>query len=96
MSGARFKSLDPCWATYTCHLSGGEDAGQQEHFHRNSEDEDERKRQRSLGGHDSPQDCQTHHLDAGEHVHPQRADLDEQRVISQSNCQSNGCYGDSC
>lgn len=85
-------SLEPRWATYTCHLSGGEDARQQERFYRNSEDEDERKRQRSLGGHDGPQDGQTHQLDAGEHVHPQRADLEGQRVITQSDTRSGGAF----
>lgn len=33
------------WSTYTCHLSGGEDAWQQEHLDRDSQDEDEGERQ---------------------------------------------------
>lgn len=32
------------WSTYACHLSGGEDARQQEHLYRNGEDKDERER----------------------------------------------------
>lgn len=66
----------PRWPTYTRHLSAGENAGQQQHLDRHGEDEDEGERQRGLGGHDGPQQRQTHHLDAGEQVHPQRPDLE--------------------
>lgn len=64
------------WPTYTCHLSGGEDAAQQEHLDGDGEDEDEGESQRRLGGHNSPQDPQTHQLDAGEQMHPQRTNLE--------------------
>lgn len=69
------------WSTYTCHLSGGEDAWQQEHLDRDSQDEDEGERQRRLGGHDGPQRRQTHQLDAGEQMHPQRTYLEGAKPI---------------
>ncbi len=65
------------WLTYTCNLSDGEDAAQEEHLDGDGEDEDEGESQRRLGRHDSPQDSQTHHLDAGEEMHAQRTDLQE-------------------
>lgn len=64
------------WSTYTRHLPGVENAGQHEHLHGDSEDEDEGESQRRLGGHNSPKDAQTHQLDAGEQMHPQRTNLE--------------------
>lgn len=67
----------PQWLTYACYLPAGEDAAQQEHLDGDGEDEDEGESERGLRGHDGPQRRQTHHLDAGEQMHAQRADLQQ-------------------
>ncbi len=69
------------WQTYTCNLSGGEDAAQQEHLDGDCEDEDEGESQRRLGRHDCPQNPQTHQLDAGEQMHTQRTNLQDTECL---------------
>lgn len=65
------------WLTYTSYLSGSEDATQKEHLDRNGEEEDEWESQRRLCRHNSPEDSQTHQLDAGEQMHAQCTNLEE-------------------
>lgn len=75
------------WVTYACNLSDGEDAAQQEHLDRDSEDEDEGESQRRLGRHDSPQNPNTHQLDAGEQMHAQGTDLEQTKVVKKNSHQ---------